>query len=586
MEEKLIVKLEADIADLKNQLGVAQAELKKFGLGVQNTLETITLDRLNAQLSQLQKQLGATDIGSAAFKNIGNEIIAVEGKINSALNSINTNANRSKTGFNGLSNSINQLSRELPAFAINANIGFLAISNNLPILFDEIKKITAANKELAASGNPTTSVFKQLTGALFSWQTALSVGVTLLTVYGGKIYELISTMVQGKEQISKVKFELDALNDTYSDKSLQNAIGDVVLLKSSLETASKSINGQKQFVEQYNRTIGTVTGSVDTFAAAEQGIINNTDNYISAMIARVTATKLAAKAGDITTQIEDLKLEHAKQNAIDQIDLQKEYSDKYKKLLYTGSLELKNAFGNEENYVKTMIANKKAITHKGQQEELAALKTQYDNLEKLTKKYYDKSGTITPYVKPKETKTERPLDMTYIAPKIGIKSLVNDTLKLDQNLKGVKTTLKGFENLKPLRFLEDYQIQNLENVVNLLGNALTSAFDAALISGENFFKVLGQALLNLFKKLLAAAAAAAILSLLLAPLGYGSAVTGFVPLFKQLGGFDLSGGKKPDNSMVAMPTNTLGQGGYQIDIMGDKMRLLLDNNAIKNSRVV
>ena len=39
-------------------------------------------------------------------------------------------------------------------------------------------------------------------------------------------------------------------------------------------------------------------------------------------------------------------------------------------------------------------------------------------------------------------------------------------------------------------------------------------------------------------------------------------------------------------SQVALPTNTLGQGGYQIDIMGDKMRLLLDNNAIKNSRVV
>jgi hypothetical protein len=38
--------------------------------------------------------------------------------------------------------------------------------------------------------------------------------------------------------------------------------------------------------------------------------------------------------------------------------------------------------------------------------------------------------------------------------------------------------------------------------------------------------------------------------------------------------------------MVAMPSGSTGQGGYQVDIMGDKMRLLLDNQAIKNSRVV
>jgi hypothetical protein len=585
MEEIIIVKLEAEIGDLKNQLNAAQGELKRFGVGVEQSVGAITLNSLNSQLVQLQKQLSTVDVGSAAFKNIGAEITAVESKVNSALTSISNNANRSKTGFNGLNNSINQLSRELPAFAINANIGFLAISNNLPILFDEIKRVTAANKELADSGKPTTSVFKQLSGALFSWQTALSLGVTLLTIYGGKIVEMVTKLTEGKEVITSSKLELDALNETFADKSLQSAISEIVLLKSSLETASKSIVGQKQFVEQYNRTIGTVTGSVDTFKAAEQGIIDNTDNYVSAMIARATATKLAAKAGDITTQIEDLRVEHAKQNAIDQIDLQKEYSDKYTNLLYKGSLELKNAFGNEENYVKTMIANKKAITHKGQQEELAALQTQYDNLEKLTKKYFNKSGQITPYVKPAPTKTERPLDMA-LAPVLGFKLLANDALKLDQNLKGVKTTLQGFSSLKPIMLLEEHQIQNLESIVNLLGNALTSAFDAALISGENFFKVLGQALLNLFKKLLAAAAAAAILSLILVSLGYGSAVAGFVPLFKQLGGIDLSGGKKPKDTMVAMPTNTLGQGGYQIDIMGDKMRLLLDNNAIKNSRVV
>jgi len=88
MEEKIIVKLEADIADLKTQLGAAQNELKRFGLGVQTDINDITLDRLNLQLKQLQTQLGATSIGSTAFKNIGAEIALVENQIKCFYNMV------------------------------------------------------------------------------------------------------------------------------------------------------------------------------------------------------------------------------------------------------------------------------------------------------------------------------------------------------------------------------------------------------------------------------------------------------------------------------------------------------------------
>lgn len=596
MEEIIIVKLEAEIGDLKNQLNAAQGELKRFGVGVEQSIGAITLNSLNSQLVQLQKQLSTVDVGSAAFKTIGAEITAVESKVNSALTSISANANRSKSGFNGLQNSVNQLSRELPAFAINANIGFLAISNNLPILFDEIKRVTAANKELADSGKPTTSVFKQLSGALFSWGTALSLGVTLLTIYGGKIVEMITKMTAGKETISSAKLELDALNATYADKAIKGAISDIVLLKSSLDTASQSVQGKKQFVEQYNKTIGTVTGTVNSFKAAEQGLINNTGAYVNAMIARATATKLADKAGEISMEIENKKTEHAKQNAQDQIDLQKEYSDKYTKLLYKGSLEFKNAYGNEANYVKAMVAEKKAITHKAQQEELSDLQKQYEDLTNLTKKYYGKSGQITPYVAPKappKAKRERVGgssllttmdDLTTAKAGIASANLAEFNAEVEKLSKNVDAVKGSFNGLVSDPAMEAF-IANGENIVNLIGGALTGAFDAALINGENFFKVLGQALLNLIKKLLTAVAVAALLSLFLSPFGFGSAVTGFVPIFKQLSGFDFSQGSAT-GSQIAMPSNTLGQGGYQIDIMGDKMRLLLDNNAIKNSRVV
>lgn len=624
MEEKIIVRLEADIADLKTQLGAAEAELKRFGLGVETSINAITLDRLNLELKQLQKQLGATDIGSQAFKNIGTEITLVENKINGALTSISANANRSKTGFNGLNNSINQISRELPAFGLSANIGFLAISNNLPILVDEINKVRIANKALAAEGLAVTSVFRSLTAALFSWQTALSLGVTLLTIYGGKIVELISNLFKGKEVITSAKLELDALNETYADKSIKNAIGDIVLLKSSLDTASKSVAGKKQFVEQYNKTIGTVTGTVNTFAAAEKGLINGTGAYVKAMIARATATKVADKAGEISLKIEDKKVEHAKQNAEDQIDLQKEFTGKYKQLLHTANLKGQELSISETDFVKKMIAVKKAAIHKGQQEELAALQKQYDDLEKITEKYYKKSGQITPFVpdakgkpkKKKETLKERiefelpdmqsiletDYDISSLLPKNFASSYIDElavmnagTEKLfaitDEHYGKYQTIFIPTEEQKAAALAHTNEVITAQTM--LLG-ALTAGFEqmftTILDGGQNAFQGILNALKQLMIKLAAAIAAAAVLFVLTGGLSAGGSKLGSIgQIASKYGGlgfnpFELFGGKS--SSSVGMPSGATAQGGYQVDIMGDKMRLLLDNQAIKNSRVV
>lgn len=51
-----------------------------------------------------------------------------------------------KNELAGLQNSFNQITRELPALAINTNTFLLAISNNIPMLFDEVKKVVEQQK--------------------------------------------------------------------------------------------------------------------------------------------------------------------------------------------------------------------------------------------------------------------------------------------------------------------------------------------------------------------------------------------------------------------------------------------------------
>jgi len=142
-------------------------------------------DKLSNELTTLRNQAKATAVTfgleSEEFKKQAAAVQILDTKlkkIDETLGQSQRNVGNYKSGFNWLGNSINQLTREAPAFAVSLNTGFLALSNNLPILADELARVRRENVELAKSGQPTVSVFRQLLGSLFSFQTLLSVGVT------------------------------------------------------------------------------------------------------------------------------------------------------------------------------------------------------------------------------------------------------------------------------------------------------------------------------------------------------------------------------------------------------------------------
>jgi chromosome segregation ATPase len=134
---------------------------KELGVKLSNE-EQRSYDYLQAKIQKYDNALKTVDATMGKHqRNVGNYAMA-----NSQLNF-----------------SVTQLAREMPAFANSVQTGFMAISNNLPMFFDEIGKLKKANVELRAQGEPTKNVFKSLAGSLMSTQVLLSVGVTLLTVY-------------------------------------------------------------------------------------------------------------------------------------------------------------------------------------------------------------------------------------------------------------------------------------------------------------------------------------------------------------------------------------------------------------------
>jgi len=133
--------------------------------------------------------------------------------VDATMGKYQRNVGNYASGFNPLSNSINQLTREMPAFTYSVQTGFMALSNNIPVFTDAISNAITQNKELVKQGKPTTSVLSQLLGAFASWQTAMGIGITLLTVYGKEIGEFIGGLMKGSRQLQTVGDQINQLTE-------------------------------------------------------------------------------------------------------------------------------------------------------------------------------------------------------------------------------------------------------------------------------------------------------------------------------------------------------------------------------------
>ena len=116
-------------------------------------------------------------------------------------NTYKAQADRVKDVNRQLGMSFTQIGRELPSLAIGLNTFLLAISNNLPMFTDNLKKLKDANAELVKSGGEAPSMFNALKGAIFSWETAITIGITLLTLYGEKLIRAVAEMLTFKEAL-------------------------------------------------------------------------------------------------------------------------------------------------------------------------------------------------------------------------------------------------------------------------------------------------------------------------------------------------------------------------------------------------
>lgn len=315
-EENQQLKLYSTQIKEANRIAQLQAIIASSAEGSYNRLSAqyaLNKIRLN-QMSQAERE--AADSG----KKLETETAAIYQqmiKLQEATGNHRLSVGHYQKTWDGLGISVSQVVRELPAAAVSLNTFFLGISNNIPMVVDEINRLRAQNRLLQAEGKATVSVTKSIVKALFSWNTVLVVILTVFSMLGGQIIEWIGNLFKAKnaaisttEALDNIAKELESTNASYGDNivSLKQLQQEWKNLKTTAEK-NQWIKDNKSEFDKLGIAVNDVTDAENIFVNNTEAVVNAlklrakaaaaqklaTEQYEKALVARNKAETEAAK---------------------------------------------------------------------------------------------------------------------------------------------------------------------------------------------------------------------------------------------------------------------------------------------------
>lgn len=395
-----------------NQTAKYQAQINQSAEGSYNRLAAqyaLNKIKLNAMSAA---ERSATDAG----KKLEQETAAIYKemiRLQEATGNHRLSVGNYAKSWDGLGVSVSQVVRELPAAAVSLNTFFLGISNNIPIVIDEIKKVREQNKALAAEGKPTVSVTKQIVSALFSWQTALVVVLYALSAHGKEILHWIQVMWSGQKTVADMADVVDSVDEvlTKNTKNLGEQIATLRKLSLEWKNLGGNLKKQQQFIKDNQSEFNKLDVSINNVNQAENLLVDNTDVFIKALYARAKATA----AMQVAAEYYGKAIEN-------QFNFEQNWKDKdlkwWQKLAaggITGLLgfnkeETKETYKHIRNKRKTQVEKEQEYNENFADKAVKIAEEQYKTVDKI----YKQLGLDTTHRKDKtrSTRTPRERDLT------------------------------------------------------------------------------------------------------------------------------------------------------------------------------
>jgi hypothetical protein len=185
-EAELAGKLSNEYEQLKAKYTIAANTAKQLaaanGLNNAETQEAIAVAaRYNDQLLKIEKAVGQSQ------RNVGN--------------------------YTQATFALTQVLREAPAFANSFATGISAISNNIPMLIDQIKILQQQNVELRAQGLKTIPVFGLFAKSLLSLNSILPIAFLLLQTFAGSLFGAGKAAKEFVKDVEDIKQGIEEAND-------------------------------------------------------------------------------------------------------------------------------------------------------------------------------------------------------------------------------------------------------------------------------------------------------------------------------------------------------------------------------------
>lgn len=368
-EANRVAQLQATIA--------ASAEGSYNRLSAQYELNKIKLNQMSAAERE------AAD-GGKKLEAETNAIYQQMIKLQEATGNYRLSVGHYQKTWDGLGISISQVVRELPAAAVSLNTFFLGISNNIPMVVDEINRLRKQNELLRAEGKATVNVTKSIVKALFSWNTALVVLLTVFSMFGGEIISWIGSLFKGKAAVISMNDALDNIAKELEDTN--NSYGNnIVKLKQlqqewkNLETTAK----KDQWIKDNKSNFDQLGVSVNNVTDAENVFVDNTEAVINALKLRAKAAAAQKLAAD-----EYEKALIARNKAETEAGKGPSGWDKFKNWWVQSSLRATDEFGVGPSAANLQVADQ-VSAEDFRQQRIKDLNDEADAAEKTGDAYFD-----------------------------------------------------------------------------------------------------------------------------------------------------------------------------------------------------
>jgi hypothetical protein len=290
-EENQQLKLYSTQIREANHIAQLQATIANSAEGSYNRLSAqyaLNKIRLN-QMSAAERE--AADSGKKLEAET-NAIYQQMIKLQEATGNYRLSVGHYQKTWDGLGISISQVVRELPAVAVSLNTFFLGISNNIPMVVDEIKRLRRQNELLAAEGKEQISVTRSVVKSLFSFNTILVVLLTAFSMYGKEIITWIDKTLAGRDAAKSFEDALEDLNDELGKGSTGSYGQQIAVLRRLSENwkdLGNNIKAQTQWIKDNEKEFSKLGITIDSINDANNAFVDNTESVVAAYKARAKA---------------------------------------------------------------------------------------------------------------------------------------------------------------------------------------------------------------------------------------------------------------------------------------------------------